>query len=175
MHLKCGDRRPKDIIESPDDKTLTVPNCPRAYQTHGHVESVFKVSLPEEQDGEDARTELRYAPYFSMLDNRGVPEVGQITTIPPHRLSSRAQDLVPITDYFQNSTAASYDEEYINITMQLSYRGVGALQASLADRFIPYNSPRTNTSEREPLPVDTSELLRECKRYTACAPVADPC
>jgi hypothetical protein len=174
MHLKCGDRRPKGLIDSPDDKNLTVPNCERAYKTHGHMESVVKVSLPGEQDGEDARTELRYAPYFDMLDNRGSPEVGQITTISPRRFSNRAQDLVPITHYLQNSTGS--DEEYINITMQLSYRGVGALQASLADKFIPYNMPRTNTSEREQhSPVDTAELLRECMRYTACAPLANPC
>jgi hypothetical protein len=95
---------------------------------------------------------------------------------PPCCFSSRTQDLVPITHYLQNSTDAPFDEEYINITMQLSYRGVGALQASLADKFIPYNIPRTNTSEREQRSAqDAAELLREYMRYVACAPCAHSC
>jgi hypothetical protein len=63
-------------MDSPDDENLMEQNCTRAYKTHGHVESVFKVSLSEEQDGDDTLTELRYAPYFDMLQNRGGPEVG---------------------------------------------------------------------------------------------------
>jgi hypothetical protein len=86
----------------------------------------------------------------------------------PSRFSRRTQDLLPITHYLQNSTDTPSDEDYINVTMQLSYRGVSASKAALADMMIPYNSPRTNTSEHEQrLAQDAAELTREYTRFLA--------